>query len=184
MSSLPRCSSYPIHSHLPFSPICLTYPLSNNANHSIPFNERLCLQLPHTNPIYWSPYQVPCWILSLNLRTFWAENPRYRPECLRLTSATGDLHFASEPGKYVILLVEISLAYCLSKRLDLEICFIGLRAITNTSVKRWSEFSFSKRKICYHIEFYLMTTSLCATDIDTQGVGLVPSTLSHLMSVD
>jgi len=45
-------------------------------------------------------------------------NPRYRPECLRLTTATGDLHFASEPGKCVILLVEISLAWCLSRRLD------------------------------------------------------------------
>jgi len=38
------------------------------------------------------------------------------------------------------------------KRLDLEICFIDLRAITHTSVKRRSEFLFSKRRICYHIE--------------------------------
>ena len=145
MSPLPRCSSYPIHSHLPptpFSPICLIYPMSNNANHSIPFNERLCMQLLHTNPIYWSPYPVPCWILSLNLRTFWSQNPRYWPECLRLTTATGYLHFASEPGKYVVLLVEISLAYCLSKQFDLEICAIGWRAVTHTSVKRQSEFPF------------------------------------------
>lgn len=141
MSPLPRCSSYPIHSHFPFSAICLTYPLSNNANHSIPFNERLCLQLLHTNPIYWSPYPVPCWILSLNLRTYWSQNPSYRPECLRLTSSTGDLRFASEPGKYVILLVEISIAYCPSKRLDIEICCIGLLTIiTHMSVKGGQHF--------------------------------------------
>jgi len=29
-----------------------------------------------------------------------------------------------------------------------------------------------------------VNTSLCATDVVAQGTGLVPSTLSHLMSVD
>jgi hypothetical protein len=93
------------------------------------------------------------------------------------------MDFASEPGKHVISPAEISLAYCLSKRLDLEICFIGLRAITHTRLSKGVQNFLSRNgEFCYHIEFYQMTTSWCATDIVAQGICLVPSTLSRLIS--